>query len=71
MPTRQGPVLKRLRYYLSQMPPENVLPHKKLNASSRAALDPRGLRDGLAAAIEDIQQNLLYSSLRMVKRRSE
>lgn len=43
MVTKRGPILKRLRYYLGQMPPENLRPHKKLNAATRAV---RGCRGG-------------------------
>lgn len=70
MPTRRGaPVLKRLRYYLSQLPPENVVPHKKLNASSRAVLDTKSLgEEGLGAALEDVQQHMLYKWLRLKAR---
>ncbi len=67
MPPRPA-LLKRMRYYLSQLPPENILPHKKLNASSRAVLNTRPFRDGMAEAIEDIQQNLLYSYLNKRRR---
>lgn len=36
MVTRRGAVLKRVRFYLSQLPPENPVPHKKLNTQTRA-----------------------------------
>lgn len=68
MPPR-GPLLKRMRYYLAQLPPENVLPHKKLNASSRAVLDTRPFRNGMAEVIEEIQEGLLVSYLRQLRRR--
>lgn len=50
------------------MPPERPIPHKKLNAASRAVLDQRGLRNGLAAAIEEVQQSLLAAHLRSLFR---
>lgn len=66
---RRGPALKRLRYYLSQMPPENPLPHKKLNAASRAVLDNKSLQnDGLHSAIDKVQEGLLLSFLRQMRR---
>lgn len=68
MVTRRGPALKRLRYYLSQMPPERPLPEKKLNTVARGALDQRGLREGLAATVEEVQQGLLAAHLRSLFR---
>ena len=67
MVTRRGPVLKKLRHYLAQTPPENPMPHKKLNSQARAVLDTR-LRDGLTATLEDVQQRLLRSWLAMRRR---
>ncbi|KAI3427354.1 hypothetical protein D9Q98_010271 [Chlorella vulgaris] len=71
MTGRRGPLLKKMRYYLAMLPPENIQPHKKLNASSRAVLDTRTLREGLAETLEGIQQSLLYSHLLKLKRRGQ
>ncbi len=50
------------------MPPERPIPEKKLNAASRAVLNQKGLRDGLAAAVEEVQQSLLAAHLRSLLR---
>jgi signal recognition particle subunit SEC65 len=71
MPTRRGPLLKKLRYYLAQMPPENLFPHKKLNAQTRAVLDTRVMREGLTELIEDVQQRILRSHLEQLRRRGQ
>ncbi len=68
MPTRRGAVLKRMRYYLSQLPPENIQPHKKLNASTRAVISTK-LSEGLLETISDVQYKLLQSYIRMLKSR--
>lgn len=54
-----------------QSPPENVLPHKKLNAQARTVLEAnRSLQGGaLGETIADIQQRLLHGYLRMRARR--
>jgi len=62
---RRGPVLKRLRFYLSQMPPENVRPNKKLNATTRGVVEVgKALPEGMEAGLEEVQQRMLYSYLR-------
>lgn len=71
MPTRRGPALKKLRYYISQLPPENIFPHKKINAATRGVIDHKSLREGLAATIEDVQQKILASYLNMKRLRGE
>lgn len=69
---RRVPVLKRLRYYLGQMPPENPAPNKKLNAVSKAAMEgvTKELGEaGLEGAIEAAQESILVNHLQALRRR--
>ncbi|PRW05918.1 hypothetical protein C2E21_9389 isoform B [Chlorella sorokiniana] len=70
MVTKRGAVLKKIKYYLTLNPPENLLPQKKLNASARAVLEAnKSVQAGLSETIETVQQRLLYGWLRMQRAR--
>ncbi|KAI7836210.1 hypothetical protein COHA_009891 [Chlorella ohadii] len=71
MVTKRGNVLKKMKYYLTLNPPENILPQKKLNATARAVLEAnKSVQAGLSETMENVQQRLLYSWLRMRRARS-
>lgn len=62
MPTKRAPIVKKLRQFIAEMPPENFAPWKEPNNKMQKIIGMQ-IRGKLESAIEEVQQNLAVQHL--------
>ena len=67
MPTKRGPIIKKLVKYLDSFPPENIAPWKKPNARVREVV-AKAHRGRLERTIREVQQEIYEAYLSRMQR---
>jgi hypothetical protein len=62
MPTKRGPLVKKLRQFIAEMPPENFAPWKEPNNKMKKIINTQ-IRGKLEGAISDVQHSLAFQHL--------
>lgn len=70
MVTKRGPIVKKLRQFISEMPPENFAPWKEPNNKMKKIIRTQ-IQGKLASAIQTAQENLSKQYLQKLLRNFE
>jgi hypothetical protein len=62
MPTKRGPIIKHLRQFISEMPPQNVAPWVNPNNKMKKIIRMQ-IKGRLESAVQTVQENLAKQHL--------
>jgi hypothetical protein len=67
MPTKRGPIIKKLRQLISNMPPENLFPWKTPTNSMKKIINTQ-IRGKLEGSVQEVQDALMRQYIEKLKR---
>lgn len=69
MPTKRGPLMKTLKRFVADFPPENFAPWKKPNHSLQQVID-KNCKGKLEDTLQEVQEGLLFKHLEKLARQA-